>query len=882
MVKNRRQPARRVLDLASALLVQFIFLPIIALAQDEPQLVQHRFASAPDINAPTGISVSPEGVAFVSCDTNGVTNRKRKVGRVVRCEDTDGDGKADKFTDFVSGVDSPRGSCFVGNSLYLMQPPLLVAWQDRDGDGVAESSEKLVEGLGQGLRTGGVVHGANGICMGIDGWLYLAIGDQGCLGATGTDGSKANLYGGGLLRVRPDGSQLSVFATGTRNLYDVAVDPFLNLFSKDNSNDGGGWGTRLLHLTEFADYGYPSRFKNFGHEVAPALADFGAGTSTGVHFLHEPGFPDEIGNALYSGNLDSGIYRHPLKAFDGSFQVQRCSFMDAPANIGIDVDGFSRVYCVSRAGGGFGFASEPFGHVDIIQPTDRSRAARFPSIENAKDAELVDHLASESQVARLNAMREIVARGSKFSASNSLRKLALNPERPLYSRVAAIMTLKQLEGARAHPFFRELYQDGIVREFVVRALSDVRAEIDDGAKSIIREALTDADPRVQMRAIAGLVRADDQESAKAILSLAGNQKLIALSEPDADKAEQDGWATPHRIVSPAAIRAVILLAPVGMLLEILDDEELREPALRCLQEIHSKEVVEGLSKKVSATNDQQLAKLITVVLFRLYHREAEWDGKSWWRSRPNFAGPYFRCTKWKHTPTVREAIRIAFRKADPSDYPELFHLMRLNQVPELELKLDIEFDEALALLDKQELTSSEFNLLMDAAVDPKRPEREQLLAYDYFRRGSLPESYLNRVQILRRWGEAKAKGELQREAYKEFVSGNEFVGRIKELSKFLGEDENDCNKFAHIQLIHLINNPDASEATRKAATEELEKTWDEAKKIYPHRLRGLMLAFEEIDPTPYAENLRPLVDHRDERTKQGAARFLKLIDAKRE
>ncbi|MEM7558055.1 MAG: hypothetical protein AAF394_02940 [Planctomycetota bacterium] len=102
------------------------------------------------------------------------------------------------------------------------------------------------------------------------------------------------------------------------------------------------------------------------------------------------------------------------------------------------------------------------------------------------------------------------------------------------------------------------------------------------------------------------------------------------------------------------------------------------------------------------------------------------------------------------------------------------------------------------------------------------------------------------------------------------------------MSKFLGEDENDCNKFAHIQLIHLINNPDVSEATRKAANEELDKTWDEAKKIYPHRLRGLMLAFEEIDPTPYAENLRPLVDHRDERTKQGAARFLKLIDAKRE
>ena len=71
----------------------------------------------------------------------------------------------------------------------------------------------------------------------------MAIGDQGCFEATGTDGTKATLYGGGVLRVRPDGSQLSVLLTGTRNIYDVAVDPYLDLFARDNTNDGGGWGT---------------------------------------------------------------------------------------------------------------------------------------------------------------------------------------------------------------------------------------------------------------------------------------------------------------------------------------------------------------------------------------------------------------------------------------------------------------------------------------------------------------------------------------------------------------------------------------------------------------------------------------------------------------
>ena len=65
------------------------------------------------------------------------------------------------------------------------------------------------------------------------------------------------------------------------------------------------------------------------------------------------------------------------------------------------------------------------------------------------------------------------------------------------------------------------------------------------------------------------------------------------------------------------------------------------------------------------------------------------------------------------------------------------------------------------------------------------------------------------------------------------------------------------------------------------ASAGLEKTRADKKNIYPHRLRGLMLAFEEVDPTPYAAQLKPLVDHRDERTKQGAARYLQAISDSR-
>src|SRR6185369_5099768 len=58
------------------------------------------FASPPNISYPIFLSASSDGTLFVACDENGSLDRKPGRGRVVMCQDTDGDGCADKFTDF--------------------------------------------------------------------------------------------------------------------------------------------------------------------------------------------------------------------------------------------------------------------------------------------------------------------------------------------------------------------------------------------------------------------------------------------------------------------------------------------------------------------------------------------------------------------------------------------------------------------------------------------------------------------------------------------------------------------------------------------------------------------------------------------------------------
>ena len=202
----------------------------------------------------------------------------------------DGDGRADEYTLFAP-LDSPRGAVFDGQTLFVTHPPFLSALRDTNGDGVADETRTLVRGLGFGLDFRGADHTTNGIEFGPDGWLYVAVGDYGFVKAVGADGREVQLRGGGNVRVRPDGSDLEIYSRGTRNDYDLAIDPAMNLFARGNTNDGGGWDIRLNHFVAGANYGYPSLFRNFADEVVAPLADYGGGSGSGMLYVHDPGLP---------------------------------------------------------------------------------------------------------------------------------------------------------------------------------------------------------------------------------------------------------------------------------------------------------------------------------------------------------------------------------------------------------------------------------------------------------------------------------------------------------------------------------------------------------------------------------------------------------------
>ena len=381
------------------------------------------------------------GVTFVATDPNLLFGQERYLGRILRFEDADGDGIADHYTVFADSLDAVRGLTFDGERLYAMHAPTLVAYADRDGDGVADERTVLIDGLGFGLDDRIGDHTVNGIRLGMDGWIYVAVGDYGFLDATGADGTRLRLHAGGILRVRPDGSDLELVARGTRNIYDLALDDRLRIFSRDNNNNGQGWNSMFHYLPHGADAGYPSLFRNFAEETHPPIADFGPGAATTTLWLEEPEFPAPLQRTLLSADWAlNQVYRHDVTETGGTFTIDQHELISIPRPIDLEVDPEGGLLVASLSGGSYDYAGEHVGYLLRLHP---GAAARRPASVALTDDEAVAALLSASASRRLAAQRRLLTSGLGREQIATLERALGDESLPDGGRVAALLTLHQ-------------------------------------------------------------------------------------------------------------------------------------------------------------------------------------------------------------------------------------------------------------------------------------------------------------------------------------------------------------------------------------------------------------------------------------------------------
>ena len=462
------------------------------------------FAAPPDAAYCTAVSAAPSGAVFIGIDEDGSLGKKHDMGRVIRAVDTKGAGVADQFTVFAK-MEHPRGLIWDDGKLFVLHPPFLSVYYDDNNTGVANRSEVLVTGISNEkmVASRGADHTTNGIRLGIDGWIYIAVGDFGCVKAVAAkDNTELQFHYGGILRIRPDGTGLEVFCYGTRNIYDVAIDPLANVFTRYNTNVGDAWNDRLAYDVPTGYYGYPSRFMHFPGEFIDCLADFGGGAPCGSIFLDEPGIPGGLYTVEW-GN--SQIDHHPLlpngafKVAGPNFEKIRWTFPAAPTSMSIAQ---SHLYATSWANGGFDYSGPNVGYVARLSP-QKYKAEPFPNLRKLADADLLKLLTSKSHTQRLTTQREILRRGDNAAFDAGLLAL-INSDQSLAVRVAAMFTLKLLHGDAADAFLADVAtKKPDLREFALRALVDKKNDKAVPAKPFI-DGLTDGDPRVRLMAVWGL------------------------------------------------------------------------------------------------------------------------------------------------------------------------------------------------------------------------------------------------------------------------------------------------------------------------------------------------------------------------------------------
>lgn len=93
------------------------------------------------------------------------------VGTIAVLDDTDGDGRVDRRTEFATGFVMPRAFLRVGDGVLVGEPPHLWFLRDTDGDGRAD---RKVEVAGDYGDTRNPEHTANGLFWGLDNWIYSA------------------------------------------------------------------------------------------------------------------------------------------------------------------------------------------------------------------------------------------------------------------------------------------------------------------------------------------------------------------------------------------------------------------------------------------------------------------------------------------------------------------------------------------------------------------------------------------------------------------------------------------------------------------------------------------------------------------------------------
>jgi putative membrane-bound dehydrogenase-like protein len=486
------------------------------------------FADAPQIGKPIAMAWDARGRCWVACTSDyphGVSPDNVGNDKIVICEDTDGDGKADKFTVFADKLNIPTGLCFTNGGLIVSQPPNFVFLKDTDGDDKADVREVILTGWG----IGDTHAQASNLHYGYDNWLYGAVGYS---GFKGTVGGKALDFRQGTYRFTNDGSRLEFLHQFSNNTWAQSYN--------DAGDDFGGTANNAplfyggIPVTALPAGRAMSAKKinvvSEAHTITPNYRQVdvfnGYTAAAGASFAYSANLPSRFQGkalvceptmklvALFDVQPDGAGY----KALDAMNIFASSDEWTSPVYAEVGPDGAVWVAdwqnfiiqhnpTPSPERGGYKANTGVGGaHENELRDHERGRIYRIvanskpkttaPSLEGKESSTLVNALNNDVQYTRLLAQRSLVE-GKKTDSVPALKKIVLANDGTI-GAVHALWALHGLGALDDATHKSALFAaDDKLRRNAIRALGT-----DDGARTLFfgSGVLADREPHTRLAA----------------------------------------------------------------------------------------------------------------------------------------------------------------------------------------------------------------------------------------------------------------------------------------------------------------------------------------------------------------------------------------------
>jgi putative heme-binding domain-containing protein len=520
-------------------------------------------ASEPEIVNPIAMTFDDRGRIWI---TESLEYPRKEAGqgrdRVKVLEDTDGDGRADRFHVFVEGLNIPTGVAVGHGGVWVLNAPDLLYLRDTDGDGRADRTEVVVTGFGRADTH----ELPSTLTWGPDGWLY---GLNGVFNPSRiTSGGKDHEFTCALWRVHPRTRAFQVVCEGTSNPYGLAWD---------------GEGSAIVeachwandHLFHFVETGYYKRqagaYPAYTIRLG-SITDHGHQKTAycGLAYLDSDAYPEKYRERLYTGNIHGGCINGDVLSRDGSTYIARAEpdfltandawFMPVAQKVGPDgclyvLDWYDRYHCYQDANRDPAGIDRLKGRLYRIRYGESPRAPRF-DLASEGDESLIRRLASPNIYFRETAQRLLTERNTP-AVRDRLEGLVLDGVAPRKARMHGLWAL--IGTGTMEPGFHArllVHSDPGYRAWGVRAAGNfgsVAPAIRDKLATLARDSAPDVLLQVAIaaRKIEGL---DPLPVLVEVLAFCGEDKLIPSI----------AWANLHPLLPDQGVRFVRLIDRVDL------------------------------------------------------------------------------------------------------------------------------------------------------------------------------------------------------------------------------------------------------------------------------------------------------------------------------